>query len=64
MERVIAKELRCDLFATHKDIGQSIAYLEAVIKNLPAKETPAVLTAVQSFINTIIEMETQYGRTE
>jgi hypothetical protein len=57
MERIINPKLKCDLFATHPDIGQAISYAQQAINSLPAVEIPLMLTVFQSLINTIIAEE-------
>ncbi len=56
-KRIISPKLKCDLFVTHRDIGQAISYMENVINRLPAAEIPAVLIGFQGFINTVIAEE-------
>ncbi len=57
MDRIIPKELKHDLYATHAGIKEATKYFREVIKALPADNKFLVIVAFQSFINTIIAEE-------
>jgi hypothetical protein len=49
----LAKDMRCNLFATHCDFPAALSYAYGVIATLPKKDHAAAFTALHVVINTI-----------
>ena len=49
----LAKDMRCNLFATHCDFPAALSYAYGVIATLPKKDHAAAFTALHVVLNTI-----------
>jgi len=54
-----AKDLRCDLFATHSDFPAALSYAYGVIATLPKKDHAAAFTMLHVVLNTVASDLTQ-----